>query len=139
MARKTIDSVELLLRLEKQNMDQLRLEISKTEEQLSLTLQAIESLDQKIKEERQLNSTKIETGQTYTSFTDMSKKKQESYLIEMNRLKLEYNKLLDKLRDKFSDSKAYEKTIENWRLLLKKEEGRFEQKMLDDIALKRRK
>ncbi len=138
MARKIIDSVELLLRLEKQKMDELRLEIFKAEEQLTLTLHAIKSLNQKITDERDLNSIKIETGQTYSSFSDTSKKKQEAYLIEMNRLKLEYDDLLDKLRDKFSDTKAYEKAIEQWQLRLKKKEARLEQKVLDDIALRRK-
>ncbi len=139
MARKTIDSVELLLRLEKQKIDHLCLEISDTERQLKLTLQSIETLDQKILVERQLNSTKIETGQTYTTFSEISRKKQEEYLVEVSRLKLECSNLLDKLRDKFSDSKAYEKMIQHWQLLLKNEEKRLEQKALDHIAIRRRK
>ncbi len=139
MARKIIDSVDLLLRLEKQKMDELRLEIFKAEEQITLTLHAIESLNQKIIDERDLNSIKIETGQTYSSFSNTSKKKQEAYLIEMNCLKLEYDDLLNKLRDKFSDTKAYENAIEQWQLRLKKEEAHLEQKVLDDIALRRRK
>lgn len=129
-----LKSLGLLARLEKDAIDQLRLQVSAVDAKIDDTRAQIENIEIKIPSERILAES-LESAITHVSYFESAKTQWLSLKQELSDLEKDRAELMDQIRDHFMNQKSNEKVVERIKQQKKDKMAKSENQQLDAVGL----
>lgn len=129
-----LNTLQQLLRLRQNDLDELQQRIALLDEQIELRQLVIEKNTSYINTERLIASVNITGSDTLEAFVEQKKLQNQQYQQENQELKLLMEEARDQLHDAFIEQKKIEKIKNSEEIRIAKEENRQEMQVIDEIA-----
>lgn len=136
--RDLMGSIQTLTRLNQLALDQLRLRISDLLQQQQRLNEALSDLNQREQTERQWTSQQIDKALTHHAFIKKISLDRSEINTRLAKIEEEISTLMTELQEHFYERKRYEIVSKNQQTLQNKQEQKLEQKLLDDLASRKR-
>jgi flagellar export protein FliJ len=129
-----LKSLKTLHRLAEASLDEVRQEIIQAEARKLKLLQELESLELGIREEEKLVELDLELKSTFTAYLKACKRRRNEISTLIKAVEKQLEDLRDTLRDKYAETKKYERVVEVRIEEERRQEEAAELNFLDQIA-----
>lgn len=131
----SVKSLNTLIRLQKQRVDELRRSIAQLEAQKQKLIDQSKKLEEELQEEIQLAATQPAMGGFFGDFADRIRKKREELAVAAAQIERSIQQVMETLRDAFGELKKYEIAKEQRVQREKEKRARLENAQLDEVAI----
>ncbi len=127
-------TLNILIRLHKRKLDELRRNMASLEGQKEQLRQSIKALQNELEKEMKLAGIQAEMANFYGGFAKRIRGRQDMLHGEIKNIDVKIAELNKEIFAEFTELKKYEIALENQKLRMREEEKRKETLMLDEIA-----
>lgn len=135
--KKTIHSLQRILKLENSKVSNLKNRIAKVLSDLQECNQKIETINQKIEQEKGVAQQDIELKKIFGAFLGRLNLEKQQINNQIQILNEQLQSLTEELKEAYMLVKGYEKVIANKKEAIQKKMDLIEQKNLDEIAIRK--
>ena len=128
-------SMQTLMRVKQREIDTIKTEQAKLQEQRDELMAQAEKLEDDLKQELEAASAMPDMSHVFGQFSKHIRRKQDVLYQQARQLETKIEQLGEVIRVAFSEYKKYEIAYENWKKQQAEEAARRETKHLDEMAI----